>query len=89
MQNPPQEPTLEQRLAAHPQLRAQLEQLLDEVENRTGGLNLADDAEDVLIERMRTMTRQALADWAQTRQQRVQPPPATGAVRDVKKNSAG
>jgi hypothetical protein len=89
VQNQRTEPTLEQRLAAHPQLRAHLEQLLDEVENRSGGLNLADDAEDVLVERMRAMTRQALSDWAQVRQERVQPAPEQGAIRDGKKNSAG
>jgi hypothetical protein len=89
VQNTPEPMPLDERLAAHPQLRRQIEQMLDEVENRGGGLNLADDAEDVLVERMRALTRQALTDWAERRQQRARPVPEPGLVRDGKKNSAG
>lgn len=81
--------TLEERLRAHPELRAHLERLLDEVENRGGQLNTADEAEDALVERMRAMGREALHQWAQQRQEQVQPDRERLLRRGGKKNSSG
>jgi len=43
----------------HPQLHGQMTALLEEVENRAGTPNTADQAEDALVEHMRQIGRQA------------------------------
>jgi hypothetical protein len=80
---------LEKRLAKHPGLRAQVERLLEEVENRGGELNTADEAEDAVVARVRELGRMALQRWAEERARAVQPPPQPGLRRGGKKNSAG
>jgi len=80
---------LEERLRAHPQLRSQVERMLDEVENSGGQLNTADEAEDALVERLRQMGREALQEWAQQRQVQVQPNWEPQLRRGGKKNSPG
>jgi hypothetical protein len=81
--------TLEERLRAHPELRAHMERLLDEVENRGGQLNTADEAEDALVERMRAIGREALREWGRQRQEQVQPDWELQLRRGGKKNSSG
>jgi hypothetical protein len=81
--------SLEERLGAHPALRTHLERLLDEVENRGGILNTADEAEDALVLRLRAMGQDALREWAQQRQAQVQPGWAPQLRRGGKKNSSG
>jgi hypothetical protein len=81
--------TLEERLRAHPELRAHMERLLDEVENRGGQLNTADEAEDALVERMRAIGREALQEWGRQRQEQVQPDWELQLRRGGKKNSSG
>jgi len=61
------------RLQRHPQLYEQMAALLDEVENRAGTLNTADQAEDALVERMRQIGRQAPGRRAEQRHVEVQP----------------
>jgi hypothetical protein len=80
---------LEKRLAKHPSLRAQVERLLDEVENRGGELNTADEAEDAVVTRVRELGRLALQRWAEERAQAVPPPSQPGWRRGGKKNSVG
>lgn len=77
------------RLQRHPQLYEQVSALLDEVENRAGALNTADQAEDAIVERMRQFSRRALTQWAEQRQAAIQPAGATDLRRGGKKNSAG
>jgi hypothetical protein len=76
------------RLAKHPELRSQIEGLLDEVENRAGGLRTADEAEEALIGRMRKIGQAGLRDWAQREAGKLETPPP-GARRGAKKKSGG
>lgn len=80
---------LEARLAKHPGLRAQVERMLEEVENASGTLNHADEAEDAIVERIRQMGREALQSWMLEREKAVQPPREKGLRRGGKKNCAG
>jgi len=77
------------RLEQYPQLCDQFAQLLDEMENRAGACNTADEAEDAVVERMRALGRITLAQWAEQRQAGVQPPRASGLRQGGKKKSAG
>ena len=86
---PKNKETLEERLRAHPELREHIERLLDEVDNRGGALNTADEAEDALVVRMRAMGREAIQAWAQRRQVVVQPGWEPQLRRGGKKNSGG
>lgn len=63
--------SFEQRLNAHPELRAKVEVLLSVVENAQGDLVLADAAEQRVIEEIRQLGQVALQDWA-TRQEHKQ-----------------
>jgi hypothetical protein len=76
------------RLARHPELRSQIEGLLDEVENRAGELTTADDAEEALIGRMRKIGQAGLRDWAEREAGKLEVPPP-GARRGAKKKSGG
>jgi hypothetical protein len=70
--NPSQTPaSFEQRLNAHPELRAKFEVLLSVVENAQGDVILADAAEQRVIEELRQLGQVALQDWA-TRQEQQQ-----------------
>ncbi len=66
------------RLEQYPQFCEQFTQLLDEMENRAGACNTADEAEDAVVERMRALGRVTLAQWAEQRQAGVQPPRSIG-----------
>jgi len=55
-------PSLEERLAAHPQLE---EHVLEALEIVEGGIATAAEAEERLIECTRAIGKQALQDWAQ------------------------
>jgi hypothetical protein len=59
----------EQRLNAHPELRAKFEVLLSVVENAQGDLILADAAEQRVIEELRQLGQVALQDWATREEQ--------------------
>lgn len=81
--------SLERRLAAHPQLKEKVEALLDLAE---GDVQLADEAEELLIDLCRSVGKQALQDWATHQQGKA----AEAARRDDpglsshgKKNSTG
>ena len=70
--NPSQTPeSFEQRLNAHPELRAKFEVLLSVVENAQGDLIRADAAEQRVIEEIRQLGQVALQEWA-TRQEQQQ-----------------
>ena len=82
--------TLEERLAAHPQLRERLEALLAIVEDTTADIQQADEAERRVIEELRRLGNEALRSWA-VQQEGVQRTAVSqqGAVRSGKKNSTG
>ena len=58
--------SLEERLAAHPQLREQMLALLDIAES---DIDLADEAEERTIEGVRGLGKQVLNDWALGREE--------------------
>ncbi len=53
------------RLRRHPQVRSRVAELLAVVEDSDGDLRRADDAEDRLIEEIRSLGRAAMHSWAQ------------------------
>ena len=77
------------RLGQYPQLCGQIAGLLDEMENRGGAFNTADQAEDAVVERIRAMGRLTLTLWAEQRQAAVQPERTRGLRQGGKKKSAG
>jgi len=56
--------SLEERLKNYPYLRSRFESVLDIVEDTAGSLDKADEAEQLLIDEMRQMGKEALHDWA-------------------------
>lgn len=84
--------TLEERLAQHPELKTKIESLLSVVENADGDLTRADEAEQAVIEEIRSLGQAALSDWAEksheaVRDSYVQSHPQVH--RSGKKNSTG
>jgi hypothetical protein len=77
------------RLGQYPQLCGQIAALLDEMENRAGTFNTADEAEDAVVERIRALGRLTLTLWAEQRQAAVQPERTPGLRQGGKKKSAG
>jgi hypothetical protein len=77
------------RLQQYPQLCDSIGIMLDEMENRTGTLNTADQAEDAIVERIRQLGRQMLNQWAQQRHAAVQPERTPELRQGGKKKSAG
>jgi hypothetical protein len=53
------------RLSRHPEIKSRMAALLDAVENTSGDLRLADDAEDRLLEEMRRLGQESMQAWAQ------------------------
>lgn len=58
-------PSLEERLKGHPKLRARMEQLLAVVENASGDIEKANEAEQRVFEELRQMGQEALTGWAE------------------------
>lgn len=56
--------SLEERLKNYPYLQSRFEIVLDIVEDTAGSLDKADEAEQLLIDEMRQMGKEALHDWA-------------------------
>jgi hypothetical protein len=56
--------SIEDRLNAHPELKAKIEGLLSVVENAEGDLIKADAAEERVIEEIRQLGQTALQTWA-------------------------
>ncbi len=57
--------SVEDRLGRHPELKDRIERLLDIVENVSGDVKLADEAERRAIEALRVMGQQVMQDWGQ------------------------
>jgi hypothetical protein len=83
--------SLEQRLKAHPELRAKVEVLLDVVEDAGEDLQKADVAEQRVLEELRQMGNQILREWAKGQEQKKsrQTQQQPGVQRKGKKNSTG
>lgn len=54
-----------ERLERHPALKARMERMLDVVENASGDVRRADDAERHAIEELRKMGLEVMHDWGQ------------------------
>ena len=59
----------EERFKKYPYLRSRVESLLDIVEDASGNIDKADEAEQRLIDEMRQMGKEALHDWAVGKEQ--------------------
>ena len=55
---------LEERFKKYPYLRSRVESILEIVEDASGNIDKADEAEQLLIDEMRQMGKEALHDWA-------------------------
>jgi len=77
------------RLRAQPEMAAQVEALLDEIDNRGGTLATADAAEEAVVARVRLLGQAALTAWAQQRCVQLNAERPAHARRGGKKNSAG
>ncbi len=83
--------SLDERLREYPQLRERMEALVAVVENASGDVVKADEAEQRVMEEIRQMGQEALQAWAQRKHRRLEQ--AYDQRRDVtrksKKNSTG
>ena len=79
------------RLERHPELRERMERLLDLVENISGDVKLADEAERRAIDELRKMGQQVMQGWGQRLSDKeAHELEAKGSVvRQSKKNSIG
>lgn len=59
------ERSLEERLKAHPELKERVERLLVVVENASGDIEKANEAERRVFEELRQMGQEALTGWAE------------------------
>ena len=54
---------LVERLNRHPEFRDKVEELLDIADNKSGDVNKADDAEDLIWEELRELGQKIMRDW--------------------------
>ena len=60
--------TITDRLARHPKLQKQVEELLDLMDSSGAEVRRADEAERQITERLRQLGHEALTGWAQGRE---------------------
>lgn len=60
--------SLDERLQSHPILRKRVESLLDVVENASGDVEKANEAEKQVIENLQQMGKEALQTWGSKRE---------------------
>ncbi len=80
-----------ERLERHPELKEQMKRRLDLVENASGEVRLADEAERRAIDELRQMGQEVMQSWGQRASDRQAREVETkgGVVRQGKKNSTG
>lgn len=61
---------LVQRLGRHPEMKARIERVLDVLENTSGDLIRADEAERRAIDELRAMGQELLQGWAEGQAQK-------------------
>lgn len=85
------EEELVKRLVRHPAMKARIERVLDVLENTTGDLSRADDAERRAIDELRAMGQEVLQGWGdgQARKGARNLEAGGGVVRQAKKNCTG
>jgi len=62
---PKAEKSLEERLEAHPGLRERIERMVSVMENSSGDIEKANEAERRIFEELRQMGQAALTGWAE------------------------
>ena len=79
------------RLQRYPDLQAEFESLLLVVENSQGDVVKADEAEELVAQRLQLLGRQAIESWASRKNQRLQAESdsRTDLTRKGKKGSTG
>jgi hypothetical protein len=55
---------LQERMEKYPYLRSRFESIMDIVEDTSASVDTADEAEQLLIDEIREMGKEALHDWA-------------------------
>jgi len=82
--------TLEERLDAHPKLKAQLLTLLELAES---DIERADEVEERTVESVRSLGRQVIQDWAEQQEQKISKSVREAVCQELeqkgKKNSTG
>lgn len=97
MQSPKRKPEaarvqrLVEKLEAQPAVFDRIERMLEVVGNETGEAITADEAEELLVQELRLMGRDALQAWANEKEERLgrEYGARAGLVRREKKGSAG
>ena len=81
--------TVAERLERHPVLKARMERMLDVVENASGDVRRADEAEQRAIEEVRQMGLEIMQDWGQrtSNEAALDLEAKGGVVREVKKTA--
>ena len=81
--------TVSERLERHPALKARMERILDVVENASGDVHRADEAERRAIEEVRQMGLEIMQDWGQktSSEAALDLEAKGGVVREVKKTA--
>jgi hypothetical protein len=76
-----------ERLERHPELKARMERLLDVVENTSGDVRLADEAERRAIGELRQMGQEVMQGWGRkaSAKEALEMEARGGVVRHVKK----
>lgn len=83
---------LANKLSRYPELRNRMEKLLEIVENTKGDIELADDAEQRVVDGLRGMGNELLQGWASNQalsKESAINVKGTNSRRDVKKNCTG
>lgn len=63
--------SLEERLGAHPALKARVESMLEIVEAQLGELDNANDAEERVIDELHHLGSEILDDWATNKEEQL------------------
>lgn len=90
MENPKKDwRSLDERLAAYPEVLEQLRQMAEELEGGAGAGQTMDDVEDLMVARVRQLGRELLSGCARQMAAKAPVPGGTKVSRHVKKKSAG
>lgn len=90
MENKPKDTrSLDERLAAYPEIREQLMRMTDELEQRAGGPGGLDEAEEAMVALVRQLGREMLEGCARQMAAQAAVPVGRKVRRQIKKKSAG
>lgn len=87
--NPPPKRSLDERLAAFPEVREQMMRIADELEQAGDRAGTLDEVEDRVVEMIRQLGRETLGGYARQMAAQASIPAGTKVRRHLKKKSAG